>query len=243
MKSGGMWWWVATAVLALGSVACGEEAPEMGGVEVSWMVEGATCQIAGLETVRAELHIKGEMVQSEEAACLDGKLRIDDVLEGRYDVYLAGLDAAGHVRYDGTHAGLKVKAGDTYAAPPAKIRLTMKLAELRLQWSLQADNPMCGFNNVALVEVNVFQAGSMFSLYQEDFPCDPGTVKASDLPSPLVDGWIQIAQLLPGDVTIVLYGLDTQEERIFKGELSVTLTNVEPVDAQIPLVTCDNGCI
>jgi hypothetical protein len=243
MKSGSKWWWIASAVWTLSSVGCGEEAPGTGGVEVSWMVEGATCQIAGLETVRAELHIKGEVVSSEEAACLDGKLRIDDVLEGRYDIYLAGLDAAGHVRYDGSHTGLKVKAGSTYASPPAKIRLTMKLAELRLQWSLQATNPMCGFNNVSVVEVNVFQAGSMFSLYQEDFPCDPGTVKVSELPSPLVEGWIIISQLLPGDVTVVLYGLDSKEERIFKGESSVTLTNVEPVDAQIPLTPCDNGCI
>lgn len=239
-----MRWIQLHMVLILGLVglaSCGTDSPGTGAVGVSWMVEGATCELAGLTTVRLDLLQDGELLDSQEGSCSAGSLVLEGVTEGRYDLYLAGLDPEDNVLYEASYEGLKVVAGDTPSTPPSKLLLSMKLGVVKLRWTLPAENPMCSFNDIADVEVSVLQDGSMFSLYHQLFPCDPGT--SEDLPSPLVGGWIEISNILPGDVKLVLYGINSQDERVFKGEAEATVEISAPVEVSVPLTACDNGCI
>ncbi len=224
--------------------ACGEEAPGKGDVEIRWQIPGTTCQHEGLVQVRVDLSVKGEVVRSASAACSLGRIQIPDVKEGRYDLHLAGLDEENVVQYEAFYSGLKVKGGSSPSAPDKTIQLQPRMATLRLRWTLPPDNPICGFSGISVVEVNIRHSGMAQSVYHEDFPCDPGTVAPEDLPSPLVSGgWLEISPLPPGDVRVLLYGLDPEDNRLFIGEQTLELTILEPAQTTIELRPCNDDCV
>ena len=222
---------------------CGSTSEDPGVVQVEWRVEGTTCQKAGIETVRLNLFQDSELMVSQDGICSAGSLTMPEVETGRYDLVLSGLDSDELAIYEATHPGLKVKEGTTPSTPGEDLVLRLKLGTVQMRWTLPSDNPLCGFNDVSQVEVNIAQASSMLNLFSGIFPCDPGSTSNDALPAPLIDGWIVISDILPADVEILLYGLDSDGERNFKGEESASISIGGSLQLKVALEPCSGNCI
>ncbi len=237
-------WFIAIfTVLGTAFSGCGSTSEGPGIVQVEWRVEGTTCQKAGIEAVRLDLFQDSELMFSQDGICSAGSLTMPEIDPGRYDVVLSGLSADDLAIYEATYEGLRVKEGTTPSTPDEDLVLRLKLGTVQLRWTLPSDNPLCGFNDVSQVEVNIAQASSMLNLFSGTFPCDPGSTSSDALPAPLIDGWIVVSDILPGDVEILLYGLDSDGDRNFKGEESATVSVGGSLQLKVALEPCSGNCI
>lgn len=149
---------------------CGEsvEPLEDGALALSWQVSPRGCESAGVVDVVATLD--GPRGTVKTFSCSDGTAEVHDLVPGRYDVTLEGLDERGQTIFESARESTQVHA-DGMARTP-HIRLTAKPATFAVGWRFQ-DGRVCGAHAVESIDIRVFDK-SDFELGQATFDCNDG---------------------------------------------------------------------
>jgi hypothetical protein len=230
--------------IAMSGLCCMEDSEGPGRVRVDWQVDGATCSKAGIVDIRVELLQLGESIYQESARCTDGTALFENVAADVYDIRVRGYDTENNPFYEATYQGLAVKEGSTPTEPPEALKLKARKGALLLDWVYPKDqSDPCSFGVVDQIEVNVAQSGSVVDIFAGVFPCAPALGDPADLPAPLNDGKIEIADIPPGEIDIVLFGLSPDGERVYYGEEKVMMANSGEVQVTVSLEPCEKNCI
>lgn len=238
---------LGSLLLIMGAVSgwcCTEDSQGPGRVQIEWQVDGSTCSKAGIVDIRVELLQMGESIFQESASCTDGTVLFEDVVAGVYDVRIRGYDKENNPFYEATYQGLAVKEGSTPTEPPESLKLKAKKGALLIDWIYPKDqSDPCSFGLVDVIEINVAQSGSVVDIFAGAFPCAPALGDPAELPAPMVNGKIEISNIPPGEVDVVLFGLSPEGERVYFGEEKVMMANSGEVQVTISLEPCEKNCI
>lgn len=221
-------------------IGCGSPAGT-GSLRIRWVVGGTTCESANVKEVLIHL-MDGEVDINEGTRLYDCGLGaagvlLEEVPTGTYTVVLEGIDPDGNAFYGGTYPDeVKVGSGVETEVLTA-ISLALKKALILLTWEFN-NGKLCSVNGVSWVEVNAFDTTSN-RVYDSKFGCDP-----FDDPEIAENGGILIEGLKGNEeLTFTLFGLDSNEERIFRGTGIVEtipggLAGSEPQELLVPLFVC-----
>lgn len=235
---------IGLTATALMLCMCSDDSSGPGRVQVYWQVANTTCTKAGITDVWVHLSQGQERLLSRSTHCSAGTVLIDDVPAGVYDILVEGHDKDDAITYEGSYLGLDVEEGEVASSPPGKIMLSLKSGTLLLNWKLvNTSSNICGFNNVAQVEVNVSQNTPLLNLFSGVFPCDPSSADPDTLPAPLVNAWIEIGGMPPTDLDVVLFGLSPEGVRLFQGDETVPMPIGGETQVSIELAPCQGECV
>jgi hypothetical protein len=235
---------LGTLMSFAGLQGCFDEEQGPGRIQVNWQVEGGTCKSVGITDVRVDVRRDGETIFSESTRCTDGSVLFEDVPVTVYDVVVKGYNEDQIPVYEGFADKMAVKEGETPSTPDGPVVLRPMKATVLLQWSFPNGNSICSFNNVATVEVNVSQSGTVVDIFSGTFPCDPGQAEPDELPAPFEGGSIVISGVPAGQIDLFLFGLSPEGERVYFGvEEAVLVGNASSNAVLVELFSCDGNCI
>ena len=218
--------------------AC-EDAPGAGSLQVFWVPGGMSCADAKITDVRVRvLDGTADVVPAVTAGCPVGQSDAGQVVPGvpagTWSVRVEGLDSDGNANFAGQADAVTVRGGEQ-TAPPS-IVLYVKRSTLRVTWGF-AGGGLCGGNGVAKVDLSVINKDPQL-VYPTDgasglFPCDPPLT--ADNPN----GGVLIPSLSPNqELTVHLFGLDTQNKRTWVGSTPTTTAAGKTTDVVVQLQAC-----
>lgn len=228
------------------AVGCAEDEVGYGSIQVKWLIQGTQCGPAGIKLIRVDLKQSGTTILSEPGDCGNGKLLLENVPEGVYDIQLTGLNDNSKGIYEGYYPNFKVRAGSTPNVTPS-IPVTVKTGELALMWILPTAKP-CSGNNIAQVETTLWR-GSVAER-TVTFSCDPGSATPSDQEAAawldaqvdFTDGYMVFRNLVPGEMKVNLFGISSEGLRTAYGEETVEVPIDNDVKVDVQLTACQDPC-
>jgi hypothetical protein len=204
---------------------------------VSWQIDGNTCDVAGVKSVHISLTLEEALYDTAEKPCADGEAAFIDLPPGDYQVALEGRNDKGEVKYVADSVTVEVPPGATGKSP--KMVLSPIGSGLNLTWYFQ-DNKLCSFAGVVQVEVNVWsKEGQALGDSPKQYACDP--FQEAGATGDATPG-IKILNLQVKEVDLVLFGLDQDGDRVYKGTASVKLEDGKLLDVQVELKPCSGTC-
>ncbi len=217
--------------------ACGSEgAEDPGAIQVTWRLGGKSCADLGVETVRVSVRDSKEadvLDPPPTFPCAEGKGEVSDVPPGTYTLVLEGVTTDGHPDYQGTRTGVRVESGKVTTVSPT-VNLELKKSEVLLNWEFPQGTGHCNGNQVAQVEVSVYDSAASTVVPNAYHPCL--------LP---VETYPDLGVLIPDlrgneELTFFLYGLNNQSppQQTHHGRKTVTTVPGERSSVNVMLEPC-----
>jgi len=195
---------VACAVVFVTS--CTGAGSLLGDLHVSWRLENAaSCEDAKVSFVEILLTNNDNGVKEFDQAfdCVDGAEVITDLLPGTYTVTLNGLDTGGYTRYQ-TSVQTDLKPGSTNLG---EAMLSYILGNVTFYWSFDGVTE-CKTAGVSTMQIAILDAQEQ-TVFNESHPC--------------TDRGATITDFARGEYTLVLYGLDVSNARLYEARVPLPI--------------------
>ena len=236
------------AVLTFGTLfltMCGEEAAGPGRALIKWEIKGKTCDLAGVVKVQVTLEQGGEPTFTEDALCSDAQLVLSNVPAGDYDVRVIGFDEDGMAIYEAFGEGLEVKEGAEPSSLPI-LELEKRRGTIRIIWTFP-EHPgivSCSAIGVDHIDITVSQTDNDYVIFAGDFPCnlDADAVDLEELPAPVENGYVVIADVPEGQIDLIVYGRNEAGDKVYAGITPMEMRIGESIDEVVELNKCNGNC-
>lgn len=197
-------WMMAAAAVLLTS--CSGAGSLLGDLRVGWRFENAaSCADAKVSFVEVLVTNEDGGVKEFDQAfdCLDDGAIITDLLPGTYTVTLNGLDSGGYTRYQ-TVAQVEIKPGGTNLGEAV---LGYVLGNITFYWTFDGTAD-CKATGVSTMQIVILDAQQQ-TIFNENHPC--------------TDRGATITDFLRGDYTLILYGLDVSNARLYEVQMPLPI--------------------
>ncbi len=206
-------------------VSCDEDsAPEEpGGLALEWRVSPLGCKDSGVQIVTAE--VQGPSAPAQVVfPCDTGRTVIEDLMPGRYNIRLYGVDQSGRATFASTKIDVGVSPGTI--TPITSLRLTAKEARLEVNWFFE-NGRLCAQNGVSEVSVGVYDKDA-YAIDERTYAC--GTARG------VIDG------LQSGSYLIHVLGLAADGTGLVQGIKALDLQRGDDAVVEVELESCEEGC-
>ena len=198
--------WMVVAGAALMLAACTGPGTLIGDLRVGWRFENAaSCGDAKVSFVEVVVTNADNGTKEFDQAfdCLDSVATVTDLLPGTYTVTLNGLDSGGYTRYQ-TVTQAEIKPGSTDLGEAV---LGYVLGNVTFYWSFDGTSD-CKTAGVSTMQIVILDSQQQ-TVFNENHPCS--------------DHGATITEFIRGDYTLILYGLDVSNARLYEAQLPLPI--------------------
>jgi hypothetical protein len=191
---------LALLLTAMGSAVAGCAGESSGTLIVDYQLgTGATCKAQGVTTIRIRLqNSERDSLPSSTFPCTAtaGQAELADVPSDVYTVVAEALNASGTVVLDDSESNVTISEGRNTTL---EMYLWAVGLTLQVEWRF-LDGRFCSTHNVHHLHM-VLARDSAIPFYEEDLPCEDGSVTITDL--------------LVGTYDLVVWGVDPDGLRMY----------------------------